>query len=67
MDAHLHPPHHHTHAHVRAQVLFEAAPVIWLQPKLLTDIQPAPGYSCPVYRTAGECPLGQKKGELRQQ
>eukprot|EP00967_Tisochrysis_lutea_P133146 scaffold233212_cov17-Tisochrysis_lutea.AAC.2 len=37
-----------------AQVLFEAAPVMWLQPKPLDEINPPPGYSCPVYRTAGK-------------
>ncbi|GFH11925.1 uncharacterized protein HaLaN_07510, partial [Haematococcus lacustris] len=33
-------------------VLFEPAPVIWLQPKKLTDFRPYPAYECPVYRTA---------------
>jgi len=36
----------------RPKVLFEAAPVMWLQPKPLDEINPPPGYSCPVYRTA---------------
>jgi dynein heavy chain len=36
----------------RAQVLFEAAPVIWLQPKRLDEFTSYPMYDCPVYRTA---------------
>ncbi|KAF5827297.1 dynein heavy chain domain-containing protein, partial [Dunaliella salina] len=36
----------------RPKVLFEAAPVMWLQPKPMDEISPPPGYSCPVYRTA---------------
>ena len=35
-----------------SQVLSEAAPVIWLQPKTLDRFSPFPAYDCPVYRTA---------------
>ncbi|CAG9466170.1 unnamed protein product [Pedinophyceae sp. YPF-701] len=32
--------------------LFASAPVIWLRPRVLEDIEERPTYSCPVYRTA---------------
>lgn len=34
------------------QVLFEAAPVIWLQPKPVDEFSVYQHYECPVYRTA---------------
>lgn len=36
----------------KPKVLFEKAPVIWLQPKTLDQFSSYQHYSCPVYRTA---------------
>lgn len=33
-------------------MLFEAAPVIWLQPRPVDQFSDYPHYDCPVYRTA---------------
>ncbi|GIL57271.1 hypothetical protein Vafri_12526 [Volvox africanus] len=36
----------------RPKVLFESAPVIWLQPRPTDQFTEEPSYECPVYRTA---------------
>lgn len=38
--------------HTHPQVLFESAPVIWLQPRPTDQFGTTDSYDCPVYRTA---------------
>jgi hypothetical protein len=34
-----------------SQILHAPAPIIWLRPQRISDIQTSPHYDCPVYRT----------------